>query len=131
MKKVTVALCLAFCALAIRAQSQQPMTSPAPAVGAVVSVHVVASHVTPCWATACRDQLYLDVVLNGKKYELRGDATGDKKMKIAYDSVLAPGDYQAKLTKDEHSATGMFYQEYELLLPGNYTWKGVVSGVSE
>jgi hypothetical protein len=83
-------------------------------VGAVVNVHVVESHVVTCPGT-CPDILYVDAVINVTKYELQGSAGGDKKLKIPYDSVLAPGAYQAKLTRDVPSATGMFYQQYELL----------------
>ncbi len=128
MRKLWLVVCLAFCAMAVHAQDQQPA---APAVGAVVNVHVTASHVRPCWSSPCSDILYVDVVMKGKKYELRGLANGDRKLKILPDSVLAPGDYQAKLKKEEESATGMFFQVYELQLPGGDTWEGTVSAVSE
>ena len=129
MRKLWLVVCLAFCATAVHAQDQQP--SAAPAAGAVVNVHVTASHVEPCWAAPCSDALYLDVVINGKKYELRGSANGDRKLKISNDSVLMPGNYQAKLKKDVENGSGMFFQVYELQLPGGDTWEGTVSGVSE
>jgi hypothetical protein len=131
MRTFVLILCLAFCASAVHAQDQQPSSASAPAVGAMVNVHVTASHVDRCWGTGCPDTLYIDVVINGKKYELEGNANGDRKLKVRPDSVLAPGDYQAKLTKDEPSVTGMFFQVYELLLPGGDTWEGTVSGISE
>lgn len=134
MRKLALALCLAFSASAIHAQTNQPISASAPAVGAIVSVHVTASHVVPCWGNACSNLLYLDVVIDGKKYELQGSAFGSHKIfngRQVYGALLPPGDYRAKLTKDLHSAPGLFYQEYELLLPGNFTWKCVVTGVSE
>ncbi len=135
MRTFALVLCLAFCAVAVHAQDQQTTPAAAPAVDAVVnvhvSVHVSASHVERCWGTGCPDTLYVDVVINGKKYELEGNAYGDRKLKIPRDSVLMPGDYQAKLTKDAQSATGMFFQVYELQLPEGETWEGTVSGVWE
>jgi hypothetical protein len=131
MRTVAFVLFLAVCAAAARAQATQSTTASALAVGAVVSVHVTASHVDRCWGTACPDTLYVDAVIHGKKYELEGIANGDRKLKILPDSVLAPGDYQAKLKKDVENASGMFFQVYELQLPGGDTWEGTVSGVSE
>lgn len=129
MKKLWLVLCLTLCAAAVHAQDQQPST--APVVGSVVNIHVTASHVEPCWANTCTDTLYVDVVINGKKYELRGSANGDIRRKIPTDSVLAPGDYQAKLKKNVVNASGMFFQVYNVLLPGGDTWEGTVSGVWE
>lgn len=128
MNKLILALCLVFCAVAVHAQDQQPSSAAAPAVGAVVNVHVTASHVEGCFTVPC---LYVDVAINGKKYELQGVARYGRKSKVPEGSVLAPGDYQAKLTKDVENGSGLFFQVYELQLPGGDTWEGTVSGVWE
>lgn len=128
MRKLWIVLCLAFFAAAVHAQEQQPSPAPAPAVGTVVNVHVTASHVEPCWTTSC---LFVDAVMDGKKYELRGVASYGRKSKVPDGAVLMPGDYQAKLTKVAESGSGLFFQVYSLLLPGGDTWEGTVSGVWE
>lgn len=128
MRTIALAACLAFCAAAAPAQNQQPASAAAPAVGAVVNVHLTVSHVRPCWSDGCPEILYVDVVIDGKKYELTGDASYGRKSKIPNGAVLMPGDYQASLKKDEPSASGMLYQVYELLLPRGDTWEGTVSG---
>lgn len=126
MRKFALVVCLVLCAMAVHAQDQQP--SGAPAVGAVVNVHVTASHVEECFTVPC---LYVDVAINGKKYELQGVARYGRKSKVPEGSVLAPGDYQAKLTKDVENGSGLFFQVYELQLLGGDTWEGTVSGVWE
>jgi hypothetical protein len=64
----------------------------------------------------------LDVVIDGRKYALRGT------MDVA---LVAIGDYKAKLVKDVHKTTYESYQEYELLFPDKKTSKFVVVGQSE
>jgi hypothetical protein len=64
----------------------------------------------------------LDVIIDGRKYALRG--TNDV-------ALLAIGDYKAKLVKDVHKTTYESYQEYELLFPDKKTGKFVVVGQSE
>jgi hypothetical protein len=131
MRTFVLVLCLTLCAVAVHAQDQQPSSAAAPAVGAVVHVHVTASRVHRCWDTGCPDTVYIEAVINGKKYELEGMASYGRKSKVPTDSVLMPGNYQAKLTKDVENGSGLFFQVYELLLPGGDTWEGTVSGVSE
>jgi hypothetical protein len=65
----------------------------------------------------------LDVVINAKKYQLGGDPRGG--------SLLALGDYKAKLVKNEHQTAYESHQEYEFLFPDNKTRKFVVVGQSE
>ena len=85
-----------------------------------VSVHVNSSYLLPYADT----RLELKVVINGKKYELReeGGSSG---------ALLAPGDYKARLIKDEHKAPYLSVQIYELLFPDKKVKKFYVSGNSE
>jgi hypothetical protein len=118
MKTSVLVLYLALCAVAVHAQDQQPSSAAAPAVGAVVPVHMAASHVHRCWGTGCPDTVYLEAAINGKKYEPEGMASYGRKSKVPNESVLTPGEYEAKLTKDVENGSGLFFQVYELLLPG-------------
>jgi len=132
MKKFVLVLCLGLCAPVVRAQN--PTSAAAPAVGAIVNVHVVGAHVVPCGG--CSLNLYLEAVIDGKKYELLGSSFVSHKLlqgtQINSGALLPPGDYQAKLTKDLRSTSGMFYQEYELLLPDHKSvWKCAVTGIEE
>ncbi|MGD0403470.1 MAG: hypothetical protein ABSB66_09745 [Candidatus Acidiferrales bacterium] len=68
----------------------------------------------------------LDVVINSKKYQLSGFSGATK-----YASLLALGDYKAKLVKDQHETAYDSYQEYEFLLPDKKTRKFLLSGQSE
>jgi hypothetical protein len=65
---------------------------------------------------------WLSVVINGKKYELQGVGT---------EAVLAPGDYKAKLVKDEHKTAYDSYQLYEFLFPDMKTRLYHLVGVTE
>lgn len=64
----------------------------------------------------------LDVIIEGKKYELRGSYNG---------YLLGLGDYSAKLIKDEHKSAYESLQMYEFLLPDKKTLKFRVVGQSE
>jgi hypothetical protein len=68
----------------------------------------------------------LDVVINSKKYQLSGFSGATRSA-----SVLALGDYKAKLIKDEHQTAYDSYQEYEFLFPDKKTRKFLLSGQSE
>jgi hypothetical protein len=64
----------------------------------------------------------LDVVVDGRKYQLSGVPRG---------GLLALGDYKAKLVKDEHQTAYESNQEYEFLFPDKKTRKFSVVGQSE
>ncbi len=105
---VVIVLILATFAPAARTADEHPIT-----------VRVTSSY----YLGQVRNRaLGLDVVIDGRKYALRG--TSDL-------GLLAIGDYKAKLVKDEHKTTYESYQEYELLFPDNKTRKFVVVGQSE
>lgn len=62
--------------------------------------------------------------MDGKNYELEADQGGPATM-------LALGDYKAKLVKEEHVTAYRSAQNYELLFPDGRTLKFNVVGVSE
>jgi hypothetical protein len=65
----------------------------------------------------------LSVLIDGKKYELLGErATG---------TILALGDYKAKLVKDEHKTTYDPIQVYEFLFADKKARKFEVVGQTE
>ena len=101
MKKVALALLLLFSTLALA------KTNPNP-VEYTVNVHVSSSRLE-----AYTNAQMLTVIINGKKYELRGYGPTF--------SILELGDYKAKLVHDEHKTTYDSYQIYEFLFPDQKT----------
>jgi hypothetical protein len=84
-----------------------------------INVHVTSS----CFVS---NGQWLDAVINGKKYRLGGFSGATK-----HASLLALGDYKAKLVKDEHETAYDSYQVYEFLFPDKKTRKFEVVGQSE
>jgi hypothetical protein len=105
---LVVLLLLGMLAPAARTQEEYPIT-----------VHVTSSYFQG--GVYGRQQEW-DVVIDGKKYSLAGGTTA---------SLLALGDYKAKLVKELHKTTYESYREYELLLPDKKTRKFVVVRQSE
>jgi hypothetical protein len=81
-----------------------------------INVHVTSSYLLAGGQA-------MDVVIHAKKYQLGGDPRGG--------SLLALGDYKAKLVKDEHPTAYESTQQYEFLFPDNKTRKFTVIGLSE
>jgi hypothetical protein len=82
-----------------------------------INVHVTSSYLLGGGGQG------LDVIIHAKKYQLGGDPRGG--------SLLALGDYKAKLVKDEHPSAYEARQEYEFLFSDNKTKKFIVIGQSE
>jgi hypothetical protein len=78
------------------------------------------------------DLQFLDVLIAGKKYELAGTfgAVGAALFQNGF-VMLKPGDYKAKLVKDEHSAPYSSRQIYEFLMPDNTVLTFDVVGIIE
>jgi|WetSurMetagenome_2_1015567.scaffolds.fasta_scaffold100767_2 hypothetical protein len=77
---------------------------------------------------SCGEGLYAETILNGKKIELSGSS------RIAKNNhtLIVPGDYPARLTKDIHNADSTtISQEYDLLLSDGTVWHCVTTGISE
>jgi len=90
-----------------------------------INVHVISSHwiVVPSGIGPVPAQ-QLNVIIDGKKYELEADAKG----KV---TILALGDYKAKLVEDVHKSGYEFSQTYEFQFPDGKTRKFLVFGQSE
>lgn len=77
-----------------------------------INVHVSKSRMI-LLGTSNAHQQKLDVVIDGKKYELES---------VAYpNTLLGIGDYKAKLVKDEHVGGYDSFRVYEFLFPNNKT----------
>lgn len=94
-----------------------------------ITVHVQSTRsVLECAGRpVCITALYLNVVIDGKKYKLETDD---------YDYLLRLGDYKAKLLPDDSSANRNppaayeYRQKYEFLFPDGRTRKFSVVGES-
>jgi hypothetical protein len=71
----------------------------------------------------------LDVIIDGKKYELEA-STFNANLEAGV-TLLALGDYKAKLIRDQHKTPYEASQAYEFLLPDNKTRKFIVVGRTE
>lgn len=95
-----------------------------------VKVHVNSSRwVMEPALTGPRSVQRLNVTIDGKKFELATPAPASN-----FDAgitLLVPGDYKAKLTRDQHNTSYESSQEYEFLLPDNKTTEFFVVGISE
>jgi hypothetical protein len=83
-----------------------------------ISVHVTSSHLTEGGVTYVR----LSASIDEKKCELQGGGAL---------SLLAPGDYKARLVKDEHKTSYESYRVYEFLFPDMKTRQYQLVAVSE
>jgi hypothetical protein len=79
-----------------------------------INVHVSSARMDE------RSEVNLMVVVDGSKYKLRGNGW-----------LLAPGDYKARLTRDEHKTTYAPSQTYEFLLPDKKTRTFNLVGITE
>ncbi len=109
MKKITLAVLL-LSVLLISALAWAG-TDPNPA-DYTVNVHVSSSNIDT-------GSLRLNAVIDGKNYELQGYAGG---------SLLALGDYKAKLLEEKHKTSYEFELVYEFLFPDKKVAKFTVLG---
>ncbi|MHB1936317.1 MAG: hypothetical protein ACYCOR_07000 [Acidobacteriaceae bacterium] len=93
-----------------------------------VSIHVVSSQIdTAYWGGTVMLYQTLHVLIDGKKYTLRGNP-----IRFSHTiGVLAPGEYKAKLVTDKHKGTYAYARVYELLFPDQTMSKLTVIGASE
>src|SRR5271155_4876770 len=101
MRKIAIAILLFLCAQAWAEENANPGDY-------TVKVHVGSS-------TLDHGFQFLTVVIGGKHYNLVSD--------IAPNALLALGNYQAKLVKDEHKTSYESHQVYEFLFPDKKTRK--------
>jgi hypothetical protein len=95
-----------------------------------INIHVSSSHwVMAPSLTGPQAVQELNVIIDGKKYELAAPAvTANLQAGV---TLLAPGDYKAKLVQDQHKTTYESSQAYEFLFPDKKTRKFIVVGQSE
>jgi hypothetical protein len=109
MKKLALVVVLLFSALAWAGKAPVPAEY-------TINVHVISSRlIEGGWSR-------LTVIIEGKNYELQGNPTL---------ALLAPGDYKAKLVKDEHKTSYDSYRVYEFLFPDLKTRQYHLVGVTE
>ena len=115
MKKSTLAILLSLSAFAWAGTNSNPAEY-------TISVHVTTSRMV-IEGSASAHQQRLNVVIDGKKYELESE--------IYPNALLKLGDYKAKVVKDEHRSTYDSYQVYEFLFLDNKTRRFMVVGQTE
>lgn len=111
MKRITFAVLLLCSAIAFGQPNPADYT---------ITVHVTASKIRRPINKAGQAGQQIQVVIEGKKYELQGLSDG----------VLALGDYKAKL-KEFHRNSYDIYQTYEFLMPDGKTRNFTLTGIQE
>jgi hypothetical protein len=138
MKK-SLALLMMVMSVAPTAYGQKMRFGPGPPEAKVgvdypIRVHVTAIHIRSHCSelkepASCRDVIYAESMIDGKKLELMGGRTW---LPTFYAFPVMPGDYKARMTKDSPTASfAPLDREYELVMPGGKIWRCSVSGTSE
>jgi hypothetical protein len=115
VKKITLTVLLLFSTFAWAGANPDPSEYN-------VNVHVAASQMV-IEGTAIAHSQKLNVVIDGKKYELKSDSRPN--------ALLALGDYKAKIVRDDHRMAYDSYKVYEFLLSDLKTRKFIVVGQTE
>ena len=119
VKKITIAVLLLFSMLAWAGSEPN-------AAEYTINVHVSRSHLIAIMAGQTLEHIQrLTVVIDGKKYDLDSDGV------LSHDSLVALGDYKAKLVRDEHKSPYESIQAYEVLFPDKKVRKFLVVGQTE
>ena len=136
MKKLVAVLFLLLCSTSLihsqKTRFSQTADKPNP-TDFTIKMHISASHIRHNCSgygdrVSCREGLYADAIVNGKKIELSGVDVIDKKDEM----LIIPGDYSARLTKDIHNADSTaIHQEYDILLTDGIVWHCMTTGIFE
>jgi len=95
-----------------------------------INVHVSSSHwVMEPAIHGPQAVQRLNAIIDGKKYELEAPTLVANLQ--AGVTLLAPGDYKAKVLQDVHKTAYESSQAFEFLLPDKKTRKFIVVGLSE
>ena len=99
-----------FCIAAAATSSLHAADKPDP------TQYTLAVHVSA--ATYAPNVLFqiITATIDGKHYQLQGP-TSSAKIYSHGNGLLNPGDYHAKLAKDEHKTSYESLQEFEILMP--------------
>jgi hypothetical protein len=134
MKKFAIVLFLAICFLPFLSGQKSrigELPKVRPGVAYPLQVHISRIRIRNCQARVANGpcEIYADSIIDGKKKELMGTD-------VSYPSYkqfkILPGNYEARLLKNPHSADGTeLRREYEVVLPGKVIWHCTVSGISE
>lgn len=108
MKKFLAVVVLLFSAFAWAESDPNPTDY-------TLKIHVSSSRITE------HNSLRLTATIDGKKIEL--SSVGP--------ALVVPGDYKAKLIRDDHKHAYDFYQVYEFLFPDGKTRKYYLVGITE
>jgi hypothetical protein len=138
MKK-PLALLMMIMSVAPFAYAQKVRFGPGPpevraGVDYSIRVHVTAIHIRSHCSelkepASCRDVVYAESIIDGKKLELMGDR---KWLPTFYEFPVMQGDYKARMAKDAPVASfAPLDREYELVMPDEKIWRCSVSGTSE
>lgn len=96
-----------------------------------VNVHVTSSYWVMAPSTVGPQPVQrLAVIIDGKKYELEAPATIRANLNAGV-TLLALGDYKARLVQDVHKTTYESSQAYEFLFPDKKTRRFFVVGQTE
>jgi hypothetical protein len=100
------------------------------ALGAPNDEYSTSVHVKKSYLTKDGDGLYqrLDAVIDGRSYEL---ASLPVTSPILSGAILLPGDYRAKIVKDEHKVPYKMLLVYEFKFPDGKTDRFNVIGMTE
>jgi hypothetical protein len=137
MKKFVAALFLLLCTTSLicgqKTRYGQPPPKAKPGVDYPIKVHISGIHLRPyCTGigkeTSCENAVYADAIMNGTRIELMGNSE-TRSLKFL---ESLPGDYQARLMKDNSNAGLLAIgQKYGLVFPDRTIWQGTVTGISE
>jgi len=116
MKSVLSLLLALSCASAFAATGNDYSTT----------VHVKSSHLVKDGNGV---YLNLDAVIDGHAYELAADVS--QVTTVFGASLLIPGDYSARIAKDDHKTAYKTTRVYELRYPDGKTERFAVTGMSE
>lgn len=129
MTKFAVLMLFLLCSTSLmhaqKSRYGQPSANPA---DYTVKVHITATHLRSCaWDDArCIDHLYVDAILDGKKFEFFGVV--DKHQT----SLIIPGDYLAMLPKKPRDGgKPVLGQTYYVLLADKSGWSCNITGFYE
>lgn len=97
-----------------------------------ISVHVISSRwvMEPAILNGPQPIERLGVIIDGKKYELAAPAPLRANLQAGV-TLLALGDYKARLVQDVHKTAYESSQAYEFQFPDKKTRKFIVVGQSE
>lgn len=93
-----------------------------------VTVHVQTSRlITLCQGSVCSLTQHLDVLVDGKRYELDTEKHGEFFSNFG-GKLLKVGDYQATVTDDDQSAGYEYRRRYQFVFPDGKTRTYLVVG---